>query len=79
MEAGADADRVLTHIANNLAVDGAENLDAGNFAELVKMETGGALTATQAKQVLADMVETGNDPAAIASAQRVRSNGHRRA
>ncbi len=67
IEAGADPGRVLTHVANNLAVDGAENLDGGHFAELVKMETGGALTATQAKQVLADMVSSGNDPAAIAA------------
>ncbi len=68
IEAGADAGRVLTHIAHNLAVDGAENLDPSNFAELVKMETSNALTSTQVKQVLAQMVETGNDPAAIAAA-----------
>ena len=67
IEAGADADRVLTHVANNLAVDGAGGLDAGHFAELVELETGGALTATQAKQVLAEMVETGDDPATIAA------------
>ncbi len=69
IEAGADAGRVLTHVRNNLAVDGAQELNAVNFAELVKMETGGALTATQAKQVLSEMVETGNDPASIASAR----------
>ena len=69
IEAGADPDRVLTHVANNLAVDGAESLDAANFAELVKMETGGALTATQAKQVLGEMVESGQSPAAIAEAR----------
>ena len=69
IEAGADADRVLTHVRNNLAVDGAESLDPGNFAELVKMETGGALTATQAKQVLAEMVESGSDPVSIATAR----------
>ncbi len=66
IETGADADRVLTHVANNLAVDGAESLDPANFGELVKMETGGALTATQAKQVLAEMVSSGKAPAAIA-------------
>ncbi|MGH1494037.1 MAG: Asp-tRNA(Asn)/Glu-tRNA(Gln) amidotransferase subunit GatB, partial [Acidimicrobiales bacterium] len=68
IEAGAEPERTVTHVANNLAVDGAESLDANHFAELVTMETEGALTATQAKQVLAEMVETGNDPAAIASA-----------
>ena len=67
IEAGAGAERVLTHIANNLAVEGAEKLDAGHFAELVKLETAGALTATQAKQVLTEMVATGRDPATIAA------------
>jgi aspartyl-tRNA(Asn)/glutamyl-tRNA(Gln) amidotransferase subunit B len=67
IEAGADPERTATHVANNLAVDGADQLDAGHFAELVKMETGGALTATQAKQVLADMVETGRGPADLAA------------
>ncbi len=67
IEAGAEPERTVTHVANNLAVDGAESLDAGHFAELVTMETDGALTATQAKQVLADMVETGRDPATIAA------------
>ncbi len=67
VEAGADADRVFTHVVNNLAVDGAENLDPGHFAELVRLEADGALSATQAKQVLADMVETGRPPADIAA------------
>jgi len=67
IEAGAEPERTVTHVANNLAVDGAESLDANHFAELVTMETEGALTATQAKQVLADMVETGRDPATIAA------------
>ncbi len=67
IEAGADAERTVTHVANNLAVEGAGSLDASHFADLVKLETGGGLTATQAKQVLADMVETGRDPATIAA------------
>ncbi len=67
IEAGAEPERTLTHVANNLAVDGADELNAGNFAELVKLETGGGLTATQAKTVLADMVETGRAPADIAA------------
>jgi aspartyl-tRNA(Asn)/glutamyl-tRNA(Gln) amidotransferase subunit B len=69
IDAGAEPERVLTHIANNLAVDGADRLDPGDFAALVAMETDGSLTATQAKQVLAEMVETGNDPATIASSR----------
>jgi aspartyl-tRNA(Asn)/glutamyl-tRNA(Gln) amidotransferase subunit B len=66
--AGADAGRVLTHVEHNLAVEGAERLPAERLAALVQMETGGELTATQAKTVLAEMVETGEDPKAIAAA-----------
>lgn len=67
IEAGAAPDRVLTHIDNNLAVDGADRLDPRAFARLIAMETGGELTATQAKTVLADMVETGRGPEELAS------------
>jgi len=67
--AGADADRTVTHAEHNLAAAKALDLDPAAFAELVKMETGGELTATQAKNVLAEMVETGGDPAAIAAAK----------
>ena len=66
--AGGDAGRVLTHIEHNLAVDGAEALSAEHFTALVKMETGGELTATQAKMVLAEMVASGAAPAEIAAA-----------
>lgn len=65
--AGADAGRVLNHVEHNLAVDGADQLDPVRFAELVTMETSGELTATQSKQVLADMVQTGDAPADIAA------------
>jgi aspartyl-tRNA(Asn)/glutamyl-tRNA(Gln) amidotransferase subunit B len=67
MAAGGDAARVLNHIEHNLAVEGAERLDATRFAALVNMEVSGELTATQAKQVLAEMVTSGGDPAAIAA------------
>jgi aspartyl-tRNA(Asn)/glutamyl-tRNA(Gln) amidotransferase subunit B len=67
IEAGADAGRVLNHVEHNLAVDGADRLDPTNFTVLVAMEVSGELTATQAKQVLADMVATGRSPAAIAT------------
>jgi aspartyl-tRNA(Asn)/glutamyl-tRNA(Gln) amidotransferase subunit B len=66
---GADAVRVLTHIEHNLAVDGAESLSAEHLGALVQLETGGQLTATQAKAVLVDMVATGQDPATIAAAK----------
>jgi aspartyl-tRNA(Asn)/glutamyl-tRNA(Gln) amidotransferase subunit B len=70
--AGADPARVLTHVEHNLAVDGAETLGAAELAALVTMETGGALTATQAKTVLAELVARAvdgrpGDPAAIAA------------
>ncbi|HJR25417.1 MAG TPA: Asp-tRNA(Asn)/Glu-tRNA(Gln) amidotransferase subunit GatB, partial [Acidimicrobiales bacterium] len=64
---GADGDRVLTHVEHNLAVEGAAGLSPQHLAELVRLETGGQLTATQAKAVLADMVVTGKDPASIAA------------
>ena len=41
----------------------------------MKMETGGELTATQAKAVLAEMVATGDDPAAIAKAKGFEAMG----
>ena len=51
---------------NNLA-DGAGALSASSFAALTQMEVDGALTSTQAKTVLAELVEGGADPAAIAA------------
>jgi aspartyl-tRNA(Asn)/glutamyl-tRNA(Gln) amidotransferase subunit B len=67
IEAGGDAARVLTHVDNDLAVEGAQDLDPARLAELTRMEVAGELTATQAKQVLADMVDTGREPRAIAA------------
>jgi len=65
--AGADPERVVTHAVHNLALEGAANLDPDKLANLVKLETDGKLTATQAKKVLAEMLERGGDPAAIAA------------
>jgi aspartyl-tRNA(Asn)/glutamyl-tRNA(Gln) amidotransferase subunit B len=67
--AGGEPGRVLTHVEHNLAVEGATSLAPERLAALVTMETGGELTATQAKEVLAEMVATGDDPAAIAKAK----------
>jgi len=69
IDAGADAGRVLTHVEHNLAVDGADALDVAHFTELVRLEIDGKLTATQAKTVLAEMVETGQAPEVIAKAR----------
>lgn len=69
IEAGADADKVLTRIQNDLAVDDWSSVTAANLAALVRMESDGELSATQAKQVLADMAagQHDGDPKAIAS------------
>jgi aspartyl-tRNA(Asn)/glutamyl-tRNA(Gln) amidotransferase subunit B len=64
IEAGADGARVLVHVTQNLAGEGGADLDPTRLAELVRMETGGDLTATQAKQVLAELVA---DPSVTAA------------
>jgi aspartyl-tRNA(Asn)/glutamyl-tRNA(Gln) amidotransferase subunit B len=66
IDAGADGQRATMHAVQNLSIDGAAGLDATHFAELIDMEKSGALTATQTKQVLSEMVDTGVDPASIA-------------
>jgi aspartyl-tRNA(Asn)/glutamyl-tRNA(Gln) amidotransferase subunit B len=62
---GGDAARLLTHAEHNLTDVGA--LTPASFAALSRMEVDGALTATQAKTVLAALVAEGGDPASIAS------------
>ena len=64
--AGADPARVLVHVDNNLA-DGAGALTAESFAALIALETGGQLSSTQTKAVLAELVARGGDPSAIAA------------
>jgi aspartyl-tRNA(Asn)/glutamyl-tRNA(Gln) amidotransferase subunit B len=64
--AGADGGKVVTRIENDLAVDDWSTVTADGFARLVSMETTGELTATQAKQVLAEMVETADPPDVVA-------------
>jgi aspartyl-tRNA(Asn)/glutamyl-tRNA(Gln) amidotransferase subunit B len=70
IEAGADADKVLTRIQNDLAVDDWSAVTSESLAMLIQMETGGELTATQVKQVLGEMAagEHGGDPKVIAAA-----------
>jgi aspartyl-tRNA(Asn)/glutamyl-tRNA(Gln) amidotransferase subunit B len=68
IEAGGDAGRVLTHVEHDLAA-GAGRLEPAHLAELTRMEVGSHLTATQAKEVLAELVSNGGDPAAIAAAR----------
>lgn len=68
IEAGGDGGRVVVHLNNNLA-NGLGELTPETFASLVKMETGGELSATQTKEVLAEMVSNGGEPVDIAAAK----------
>ena len=58
---GGKADRVMTHVVQNLA-DGVGMLSPESLAGLVAMEEAGELTATQAKKVLAVLVDSGGSP-----------------
>jgi len=66
--AGGDAALAISRVANELAanVDQAATLDPAAFVATVKMEQSGALSATQAKEILAVLMSDGGDPAAIA-------------
>ena len=68
IEAGADPQRTITHAEHNLSDAKAAQLDPAMFAKLVGMDVGGALSATQTKTVLAEMVASGGDPEQIAAA-----------
>ena len=69
--AGGDPARVLVHVEHNLPPDGPDPVTATALAALTRLELGGAVTATQAKQILADLVAAGGDgdPAALAAAR----------
>jgi aspartyl-tRNA(Asn)/glutamyl-tRNA(Gln) amidotransferase subunit B len=66
--AGGDTARGLIHVKEAFADSPA--LPADDLAKLTKLETGGAITATQAKAVLAELIASGGgDAAAIAKAK----------
>ena len=67
--AGADAARVLVHVSQNLAGEGGASVAPDRLAALIALETSGALTATQAKAVLAEMVGSDATPEEIAAAK----------
>jgi aspartyl-tRNA(Asn)/glutamyl-tRNA(Gln) amidotransferase subunit B len=71
VEAGGDAGRAVVHAEHNLPPDGPAPVTASALAALIRLEVDGRLTATQAKAVLADLVDRGGDgdPAAIAAAK----------
>jgi len=66
---GIDPALALRRTANEAAADpgSARNVDHASYAALLRMEQDGALTATQAKSVLAKLLESGGDPQRIAS------------
>jgi aspartyl-tRNA(Asn)/glutamyl-tRNA(Gln) amidotransferase subunit B len=68
-ECGGDPVRALVHVKEGFAEQGADpTVPASALAKLTAMEAGGALTSTQVKQVLADLVAgDGDDPEAIAA------------
>jgi aspartyl-tRNA(Asn)/glutamyl-tRNA(Gln) amidotransferase subunit B len=69
--AGGDAARALVHVKEAYAEQGPEpTVPAADLAGLTTLEVSGALTATQAKQVLAELVAVGGgDATAIAKAK----------
>jgi aspartyl-tRNA(Asn)/glutamyl-tRNA(Gln) amidotransferase subunit B len=70
-EAGGDTARALIHVKEAYAEQGAEPaVPAADLATLTTLEVGGKLTATQAKQVLADIVANGGGDAAAIAAEK---------
>jgi aspartyl-tRNA(Asn)/glutamyl-tRNA(Gln) amidotransferase subunit B len=67
---GADARRAVNRAANEVVTpEAAARIGVEAFSRLLVMEGSGALTSTQAKAVLAELLESGGDPAAIAAAR----------
>ena len=66
IDAGAEPGLTATRVANDLATDDWSPVTPEGLAALVAMEVSGRVTATQAKQVLADMAEGGDAPDVIA-------------
>jgi aspartyl-tRNA(Asn)/glutamyl-tRNA(Gln) amidotransferase subunit B len=65
---GADPRLALSRAANEAAASSerARRLDAGSFAELLRLESSGSLSATQSKAVLSVLLEEGGSPGEIA-------------
>ncbi len=66
--AGVEVDRAIARAANELAGDPHERpgLTGEGFAETLRLEQAGDLSATQAKTVLSTLALAGGDPAAVA-------------
>jgi aspartyl-tRNA(Asn)/glutamyl-tRNA(Gln) amidotransferase subunit B len=75
---GADPRRAVARAANELAAspEAARSLDSGALRSLLDMEASRKLTATQAKEVLGEMLRSGGgDPAAIAKSKGFEAMG----
>jgi aspartyl-tRNA(Asn)/glutamyl-tRNA(Gln) amidotransferase subunit B len=68
VSAGIGAALALARTANEASAepDRARAVDPARFAALLRMEQDGTLSATQAKDVLGDLLDTGGDPAELA-------------
>ncbi|MEA2932282.1 MAG: aspartyl-tRNA(Asn)/glutamyl-tRNA(Gln) amidotransferase subunit, partial [Actinomycetota bacterium] len=77
VEEGADARLALNRAANEVAAAhvAPAAVDAASFSAVLRMEGDGRLTATQAKQVLSDVLAGGGDPAAIARSRGYQALG----
>ncbi|HVF14340.1 MAG TPA: Asp-tRNA(Asn)/Glu-tRNA(Gln) amidotransferase subunit GatB, partial [Acidimicrobiales bacterium] len=71
MAGGADPRLTLNRAANEVAAAHVApgDVDAAGFTAVLRMEGEGLLTATQAKQVLVEVLAGGGDPVAIARAR----------
>ena len=69
LDAGADASLALARAANELAADieSLANVSLSAFSATVALEQSGALSATQSKTVLGELLKVGGDPSAIAA------------
>ena len=78
--AGADPRLALARAANEAAAnpEAAKKLDPAAFAALCKMESSGQLSATQSKEVLAELMSHGGAPGEIARASATRRWTRRR-
>ena len=69
-EAGTDVAIALSRVANELAGEATlEKLSLDAFVKTVAMEQSGALSATQAKAVLGELITNGGDPVSVAAAK----------
>jgi aspartyl-tRNA(Asn)/glutamyl-tRNA(Gln) amidotransferase subunit B len=65
---GVDVALALARTSNEASAhpDAARGIDVGQFTTLLRMEEDGKLSSTQAKAVLAEMLDNGEDPVEIA-------------